>query len=153
MTISSRLLGPRMGCDPLVHKATVAVMRIVRFDRGAGRQCPKCLQRVGKPLDPRALGITLAELPPATRTETRVRPRGNSRRRAYEARFREPDWPDKRALCLQLADHTCVVCGEEADQADHITYERFDAREETQEDLQAVCGPCNLELRARRIAG
>lgn len=152
-----------MACQPFIHKdpAVRGVMETRRFGNGFWLQCGECHEKIGPQIDVANLDvhpseIERAELKRPKASRTGLGGRGNSRRRNYEARFKEKDWPAKRDACLVAANWECQAlaspdCMGVANQADHLTYERFEARRERPEDLQAVCGPCNLELRSRRI--
>ena len=120
-----------------------------------GVQCPDCLRRVGRKLEPDELGMHPKDVKRADQNTGRTGRggNGNSKRRDFEKRFRRSDWKRLRAQVLDRADFTCQNqgCGEPATEVHHLTYERFG--DERIGDLAASCGPCNLAEREQRIGG
>lgn len=119
-----------------------------------GIQCPDCLRLVGPKLSPSELDegegqILPGDVPRADKKRSFQGP-GNAKKRKYSAYLRTSKWKAKRDECLQAANWECWNCGEVADQADHITYERFG--DELQSDLRASCGDCNQQARQDRIS-
>lgn len=130
-------------------------VRRFRYANGSyfALQCPDCLRAVGRKLEPDALGIHPREVKRAEpkRGRTGLGGSGNSKRRNFEARFRQADWKRLRARVLDRDDFTCRSCGEAATEVHHRTYERFG--NERLEDLVASCAECNQAERQQRIAG
>lgn len=53
-------------------------------------------------------------------------------------------WRNTRARVLARDGHTCQQCGQPATQVDHKT-PRAQGGSDHEDNLQALCGPCNLE--------
>lgn len=51
-------------------------------------------------------------------------------------------WNELRTLVLQRDNHTCVYCGREATQADHVVAKANGGKDELA-NLVAACAPCN----------
>lgn len=124
------------------------------------RQCPGCGAKVGG----RVRGVDGSDLP-LWDARLAARPAPTAKRRAYEERFRRPDWAEKRRRVLERDAHTCrmpigarggpegpvlLACGRPATEAHHLTYDRFG--DELDTDLVAACRDCNQLERQQRIA-
>lgn len=62
----------------------------------------------------------------------------------YQAYLNSDKWRSKRRKVLQRAGYRCEICGKQATQVHHKTYERIFC--ERLSDLQAVCGSCHMEI-------
>ena len=140
------------GVTPCEHKH-----RELRRKPGIGQrpdvlrtQCVDCLRPLGKALPLMTFGadfLLLKEVKPWVSKPRKKRP--GRRQRDYQARFKKPDWRNLRAQVLIRDGYVCRHCGEDANTADHITYERFG--HERLEDLVASCEPCSLAEREQRV--
>lgn len=75
----------------------------------------------------------------------------NSRREAYDAYLRSPEWAVKRALVLKRANGHCEGCGLAiATQVHHQTYDNVGA--EFLWELAAVCRACHERVHVKESA-
>ena len=146
-------------CAQYIHDQTRKAMPIRKWKVSAGirfcRQCPKCGSRVGPWLKPGHLEELGKEVHPRnvpfSAPKKPFRGEGNSKAKKYAAYLRSSAWKRRRDAALERDNWECFSCGEIADQADHITYERFG--NERLSDIRASCGDCNQQARQDRIGG
>ena len=110
-------------------------------------QCTRCLRGVGGSIPLRAFPLQIQRL--LSRWEEVKRP--GKRKRAYRAYLASAEWKKLRAKILERDSHTCQLCGEEASEVDHTTYERFG--NEREEDLRALCWNGHWSVTERQRAG
>ncbi len=61
--------------------------------------------------------------------------------RKYEEYIHSHAWKEKADARMEKDHHTCCVCGREATEVHHLTYEHF--REERMDDLVSLCHECH----------
>lgn len=140
-----------MKCD---HPEDQREVRRFRFTSGSyfALQCQRCGARLGRKLDPMKLGVPprMVSWAISRRSVSGLGGQGNSKRRAFSAYFRSPEWKKKRRARLEMDSWTCQNCGEPGDQVHHLRYPQT-LGEETLADLATSCRDCNLAERSERI--
>ena len=66
---------------------------------------------------------------------------------AYQEYLYSEEWRERRNAVMERDGWKCVVCGEEAQDVHHLTYERI--FKEKLEDLIAVCRSCHSQLHSK----
>ena len=66
----------------------------------------------------------------------------------YERYIHSPAWRNKAECRLEIDGHICQVCGKEASDVHHLTYDRFG--HEDMSDLVSLCRDCHDKAEAKR---